>query len=108
MTDEIHLCSFFFFFLVFFFFFSEVLKGSICIRLQGFLLFLQREAAFVTSCLLSWPMQPFQKGVYSCGKEFAHMGANSFLYEMIPICMGSNKEDDRVVSPIHLKLHYIP
>ena len=38
------------------------------------------------------------------------MGANAFLYEMIPIYMGGNNENDRVAFlesvPIHLKMHW--
>ena len=32
------------------------------------------------------------------GQIFAQMGANSFLYEMTPIYMGGNNENDRVAS----------
>ena len=39
------------------------------------------------------------------------MGANSFLYEMTPICIGGNNENDRVASPesvpIHLKENFM-
>ena len=38
------------------------------------------------------------------------MGANSFLYEMTPIYMGGNNENDRVAClesvPIHLKMKW--
>ena len=41
-------------------------------------------------------------------KRFAPMGANSFLHEITPTCMGGNK-NDRVASPesvpIHFKVH---
>ena len=33
--------------------------------------FFTRETTFVTSCLLSWTLAPFWKGVYSKRKEFA-------------------------------------
>ena len=46
------------------------------------------------------------KGVISQREEFATMRANSSLYEMTPISMGGNNENDRVTSaegvPIHL------
>ena len=33
----------------------------------------------MTSCWLSWTMQPFQNRVYFLRKELAHRGTNSFL-----------------------------
>ena len=33
------------------------------------------------------------------------MGANSFLYEKIPISMGGNNENDRVASPESVSIH---
>ena len=33
------------------------------------------------------------------------MGANSFLYEMTPVYMGGNNENDRVASPESLLIH---
>ena len=33
------------------------------------------------------------------------MGANSFLYEMTPIIMGGNNENDRVASPESVPIH---
>ena len=40
-------------------------------------------------------------------KGFAPMSKNSFLYDMTPVYMGGNNENDRVASPesraIHLK-----
>ena len=52
--------------------------------------------------------QSFPKWGLFSRKEFAPMGANSFPYEVIPIYMGGNNENDRVDSPesvpIHLKI----
>ena len=60
----------------------------------------------MTSCLLTWITQSSQNEVYHYRKEFAPMGA-TFLYEMTPIYMQGNKENDGVASPegvpIHLK-----
>ena len=47
----------------------------------------------------------FPKWVYSYRKEFALMGANSFLHEMTPIYMGGNNENDRVASPESISSH---
>ena len=44
------------------------------IRLLIKVSFLQREITFVTSCLLSWTMQPFQNRVYSERKTFVPKG----------------------------------
>ena len=39
------------------------------------------------------------------GNEFAPLGANSFLYERTPICMGSNNYNDIVASPEDVPIH---
>ena len=40
------------------------------------------------------------------------MGATSFLYEMIQICMGASNENDRAdfseSEPIHLNVYFFP
>ena len=41
----------------------------------------------------------FPDGVYSEREEFAPMGANSFLYELTPIYMGGNNENDKSCFP---------
>ena len=68
------------------------------VHLHPFLLYFQRETNFVTSCLLTWKTKSSKNGVCSY-KEFAPMGVNSFLFEMISIYLGSNNENDRVASP---------
>ena len=71
--------------------------------------FLQRGKTFVTPCLLSWTMQSFQKKAFSSRKEFAPMGANSFLEEITPNEMRGKHENKRVASPgsvhFHLKIN---
>ena len=39
-------------------------------------------------------------------KEFAPMGANSFLYEMTLIYMGGNNENGRAASPESVPIHF--
>ena len=34
------------------------------------------------------------------------MGTNSFLYEMTPIYVGDNNENDRVASPESVHIHF--
>ena len=53
----------------------------------------------MTSYLLTWRMKSSQNGVYSLRKEFAAVGADSFLYEMTPVSIKANYENDRVASP---------
>ena len=65
----------------------------------------QWETIFVTSYLLTWRRKSSKNGIYSCGKEFALLGANSFLHEMNPIYMGGTNENDRVVSPEYVPIH---
>ena len=38
-------------------------------------------------------------------QEFAPMGANSFLYEMTPISVGGNNENESVAYPESLSMH---
>ena len=56
-----------------------------------FLPFLQRGITFVTSCLLDWTMEAFQKGSTLKGK-FAPIGVNYFLYELNPTDKGGSNE----------------
>ena len=46
---------------------------------------LQRETTLVTSCLLLWTKNAIQNRVYFLRKEFAPMGANSFLKKPTPV-----------------------
>ena len=57
------------------------------------------------SYLLTWRMKSSKNGIYSCRKEFALLGANSSLYEMIPIYMGCNNGNDRVAFPEYVPIH---
>ena len=56
-------------------------------------------------CSLTWRTKSSQNGVFSLRKEFALVGANSFPYEMTPIHMGGNNENDRVASPESVPIH---
>ena len=49
----------------------------------------------MTSCLLTWRMKSSQNGVYPKRKEFAPMGANSFLEELTLNEMGGKHDNDR-------------
>ena len=64
----------------------------------------------MTSCLLTWRMKSSQNGGLLKRKEFALIGANSFLYEMTQLYIGGTNENDRVASPesvlIHLKVYF--
>ena len=48
---------------------------------------------------------PIRNGVNSERKEFAPVGANSFLSELIPTEKGDENENGRVASPESLHLH---
>ena len=56
----------------------------------------------MTSCLLSRRTKSLLNGLYSERKEFA---PNSFFYEMTPIYMESNNDNDRVASPENVLIH---
>ena len=55
----------------------------------------------MTSCLLTWRTKSSPMGVTLKGKKNnAPMGGNlSFLYEMTPLYMRGNDENERVASP---------
>ena len=83
---------------------NEVYRYSSLCYLQCF----QRETILETSCLLTWRTKSSQNRVFSLRKEFAPMGANSFLQELTPNAEGGKNENDWVASPelvpIHLKV----
>ena len=51
----------------------------------------------MTSCLLPWITKPFTNWVYSESKEFAPIGANSFLSEMTPFETGGKMEKEELL-----------
>ena len=65
----------------------------------------QRETIFTTSCLITCRTKSSKNRVYSLRKEFAPMGANSFLFEMTRIFMGGNNKNDKVASPESVPIH---
>ena len=58
-----------------------LLALGVFVCLHVFLPFLQRERTVVISCLIPLVTKEAYNGVYSERKEFALMGANSFLSE---------------------------
>ena len=61
---------------------------------------LSKGTTCMNLCLLPWMIYPFVKGVYSLRKEFAPLGANSFLLELTCIGKRSKKENDRLVPTV--------
>ena len=63
----------------------------------------------MTSRLLTWRMKFSPKKSLLLKERICSDGANYFLYEVTPIYMGGNNENDRVASPesvsIHLKVY---
>ena len=55
----------------------------------------------MTSCFLSCTVNSFQKGggVFSLKKEFAPVGANSFVEELTPFEKGGRNKNGRIASP---------
>ena len=79
-------------------YFIHVVPNSRCIGTPPPSWF-QKEAMFVNYYRLIWRTKSSQNEVYSFRNEFAPMEANSSLYQIIPVYMGGNNENDVVASP---------
>ena len=57
-----------------------------------FVIFFTRETTFVTSCLMSYTLNSFWKGVCSKRKEFAPLGSKFFPYRVDPFIRREAKQ----------------